>query len=309
MSGAWAKGKPKPKPYAHLRPEGHRNLAADPITVFAPPVEGARVTVAAFLKVVLRALGRDAVHMARVESGCIVVALVSQAAVDTLLGEGVTVDGHHFHFFRGERRGSSVRLYGLPWSATYDRVHAALTAQLGEVNSLTLRTHPGTTVLTGEALAFVRMDASSTPTSVSMADRKVRCKIVHATTESTAPDKPVDKPAPEYEDADEATASAYSSPAPLPPLAPYAPTSAAPAAATSAPAAASAQATLRASSSAKPTSARAGATAGERGKTKVAQGLQGGFLLQEKPTRERSPPDETRKKAKPGGEDTDNMEA
>jgi len=157
---------------------GNNGPLRDTFCVFVPGTPGKTNSIPEVVDCALEILGDQAsdLHMAYPVNGALTLALKTDAAAAAL----VATAGAKFKFFRGERRGSLVRLYGLPWTATYESVYAALQVQLGAVNHLVLRSYPGTSVLTGDAIAWVSLREGTPARSrgvVSIHDRSVRCKI------------------------------------------------------------------------------------------------------------------------------------
>ena len=90
--------------------------------------------------------------VAYVQNSAFTLSVPTEAHASKLVSQGILVKTKHLAFYRGERLGSMVRLFGLPFSSTYDAVHTALSKQLGVVNLLQLRTYKGTSTYTGREL-------------------------------------------------------------------------------------------------------------------------------------------------------------
>ena len=182
-------------------------------TVFTPAIPGVALSAAAVVEAVIgvKDVGKY-LHMAYPVNGALTLALTSSAAVDTLIAHGAKGKTLQFVFYRGERRGALVRMYGLPWSATYASVSAALEEQLGAVNHLVLRSYKGTSVLTGEALAWVSLREEGEHRSrghLVFGGRTVKIKIDHPqSAEPSAPTKPSSDESPAMEPVPVATPSA-----------------------------------------------------------------------------------------------------
>jgi hypothetical protein len=190
-TNAWKTPRPARTRKSHLAGNGTRDSKGVSFHVlFAPPNPSKRLSIREVLDAVVSIVG-DSIHMARVEGNALNVCVVGDDAAEQLLAKGATLsDGSRIPFFRGERRGTVVRVYGLPFTATHADVHEAMTAQLGSVNALVMRVHPGTRILTGEAMAWVDLTVPRAKgAQLSVCGRKVRCKVeVLPEPEATRPD-------------------------------------------------------------------------------------------------------------------------
>lgn len=100
------------------------------IVLYSPKGELPASLIGVVVRAAKKRLGKSPL-VAYVQNEAFTLSVDNEPHADMLLSQPLCVKTHMLSFFRGERRGHMVRLFGLPFSCTPAAVQQALSDQLG----------------------------------------------------------------------------------------------------------------------------------------------------------------------------------